>query len=218
MGERPRYVVVEGPIGVGKTTLARLFVKELGGRVVLERTKENPFLERFYEDRSKYAFQTQLFFLLERFQQQREIHQHDLFQQNIFSDYLFARDKIFASVNLDPNELSLYFRLFAMLSPRVLRPDLVVYLQATPEVLLERIHKRNNPYERPIDLAYLSELTQAYNRFFFTFEDTPLLVVNTKNLDFVERASDFANLVIEIEKTTEGTRYLTIGKGVSPFF
>ena len=218
MGERPRYVVVEGPIGVGKTTLTRLFVKEMGGRVVLERTKENPFLERFYEDRSKYAFQTQLFFLLERFQQQRDIHQHDLFQQNIFSDYLFARDKIFASVNLDPNELSLYFRLFDMLSPRVLPPDLVVYLQATPEVLLERIHKRNNPYERPIDLAYLSELTQAFNRFFFSYEDTPLLVVNMKDLDFVERASDFANLVIEIEKTREGTRYLTIGKGVSPFF
>src|SRR5438477_12589515 len=152
-----RYIAVEGPIGVGKTTLTRALAKRFSGRTIFEVVEENPFLASFYQDRNKFAFQTQLFFLLSRFKQQQELHQQDLFNQLTVSDYLFAKDRIFASITLDPNELSLYERIYQMLGPRVMKPDLVIYLQARLEVLLARIKKRGREFERKFDADYLAE-------------------------------------------------------------
>src|SRR5437588_3518878 len=157
-----RYICVEGPIGVGKTTLTRALAKRFGGRTVFEVVEENPFLASFYQDRAKYAFQTQLFFLLSRFRQQQELFQQDLFNQITVSDYLFAKDRIFASITLDPHELSLYERVYEQISPRVLKPDLVIYLQARLDVLLARIKKRGRDFERKFDPDYLAELSRTY--------------------------------------------------------
>jgi deoxyguanosine kinase len=153
-----RYIVVEGPIGVGKTSLSNLLSERFRARRILEVVEENPFLSSFYTDRDKYAFQTQIFFLLSRFRQQQELFQQDLFNSVTVSDYLFAKDRIFACLTLDPNELSLYDRVFEALGPRVAKPDLVIYLQARLEVLLQRIKKRGREFERKFDPVYLEEL------------------------------------------------------------
>src|SRR5919197_5828787 len=179
--DRPRYIAIEGPIGAGKTTLANLLVERLGGRLVAEASAENPFLASFYDDRRKYAFQTQIFFLLSRFQQQQGLFQQDLFNQVTVADYLFAKDRIFAALNLDANELALYEQFYTLLGARTVRPDLVIYLQARTEVLLARIRKRGREFERRLEPAYLEALGKAYNDFFFHFDDVPLLVVNTSD-------------------------------------
>jgi deoxyguanosine kinase len=202
-----RYIVIEGPIGVGKTSLTRLLAKEFSGRSILEKPDENPFLPSFYRDRRKYAFQTQVFFLLNRFQQQVEIAQLDLFNQTTFCDYLFAKDRIFASLTLDENELALYEKIFDLLIGRIPQPDMVIFLQAKPEVLLQRIKVRNVAYEREIDLDYLRKITEAYNYFFFHYEQSPLLVVNTSEIDFVNRKEDFNQLTREIKGMGQGTSY-----------
>jgi deoxyguanosine kinase len=167
--ERARYIVVEGPIGVGKTTLASALAERLGGRLVPEAVEENPFLAGFYQDRRKHALQAQLFFLLSRFQQQQDLFQQDLFSQVTVADYLFAKDRIFASLTLDPNELALYARVWDLLGPRVVKPDLVVYLQARLDVLLARIRKRGRDFERHLDAGYLDSLCKAYGDFFFHY-------------------------------------------------
>jgi deoxyadenosine/deoxycytidine kinase len=202
-----RYVVIEGPIGVGKTSLAKLLAKEFDARCILEKPEENPFLPHFYQERKKYAFQTQIFFLLNRFQQQKEIAQLDLFNQVTLCDYIFAKDRIFASITLDDHELALYEQIFGLLNVQIPTPDLVIFLQARPEVLIHRIKSRNVSYEKEIDLEYLKTLTDAYNYFFFHYDESPLLVVNTSEIDFVNHKEDFSQLVREIKQMKKGTAY-----------
>ena len=199
--------MVEGPIGVGKTSLTRALAKRFGARSVFEIVEENPFLASFYQDRNKYAFQTQLFFLLSRFKQQQELFQQDLFSQVTVSDYLFAKDRIFASITLDPNELALYERVYEHLGPRVMKPDLVIYLQARLDVLLARIRKRGREFERKFDGEYLAELSRTYNDFFHRYDETPLLVINTSDIDFVESEKDFEELIRAIGSIKAGTHY-----------
>ena len=202
-----RYIVIEGPIGVGKTSLAKRLSPEFKARCILESPEENPFLHKFYRDRKKYAFQTQLFFLLNRYQQQREVRQIDLFNQVTITDYLFAKDRIFAYLNLDENELALYQRIFSLLDARIPAPDLVIFLQAKPETLLARIRVRDIEYEKEIDIEYLRALSQAYNSFFFHYEESPLLVVDTSEIDFVNREEDLKSLIREVRSMKRGTWY-----------
>jgi deoxyguanosine kinase len=204
---KQRYIVVEGPIGVGKTALTRALAKRFAARSVFEIVEENPFLASFYQDRNKYAFQTQLFFLLSRFKQQQELFQQELFSQATVSDYLFAKDRIFASITLDPNELALYERVYEHLGPRVMKPDLVIYLQARLDVLLARIRKRGREFERKFDPEYLAELSRTYNDFFHRYEETPLLVINTSDIDFVESDRDFEELIRALGSIKAGTHY-----------
>ena len=200
----PRSIVVEGPIGVGKTTLARYLADELDARLLLE-PEENPFLDRFYSNQRKYAFQTQTFFLLSRYRQQEELAQPDLFRRSTISDYLFAKDRIFASLTLEENEFALYDRIYSLLDARVSRPDLVVYLQARPEVLMERI-RRKDP-KTLIAYPYLEELSTAYNQFFFRYSESALLVVNTSEIDFESNEEDRESLIREIKAARRGVQH-----------
>lgn len=207
-----RYIVVEGPIGVGKTTLARLLADEFTARTVLERVDENPFLSRFYEDPEKYAFPAQLFFLLTRYRQQQGVAQQELFRHNLLSDYLFAKDLLFAQVNLKTDELALYRQLFDLLDDRIPRPDLVVYLQARVDVLVSRLRKRARDYERHVTPEYLRRIAEAYQDFFFNYDETPLLVVNCSEIDFVAHSEDTADLLREIRGMGQGVQhYIPLG-------
>jgi deoxyguanosine kinase len=209
---RAKYIVVEGPIGVGKTSLAKLLAQEFQARTVFERVEDNPFLPKFYKARELYAFQNQTFFLLNRYQQQMELGQQDLFNQDTVADYLFAKDKIFAALTLSTEELNLYQQIYALLNTRVPKPDLVVYLQARPEVLYKRVKKRDKKYEHSVTFEYLSEVAQAYNQFFFHYDETPLLVVNTSGIDFVASSKDLADLIKEINNMGSGTQhYIPLG-------
>lgn len=205
--ENFRYIAIEGPIGVGKSSLAELLAKEFNGRTLIEEVDSNPFLPKFYEDIKKYAFQTQLFFLLSRYQQQKEMFQQQLFESAVISDYLFAKDRIFAYLNLDENELALYEQVYRLLDTRIPKPDLVIYLQASTGVLFERIEKRNKDYEKSVKEEYLENLIDAYNRYFFYYTDTPLLVVNTTEIDFVDNVADLSNLVKEIRAMRGGAQH-----------
>ncbi len=202
-----RYIVVEGPIGVGKSSLAGILAERFAARKVMEVVEENPFLSSFYGDRAKFAFQTQMFFLLSRFKQQQALFQQELFSSVTVSDYLFAKDRIFACLTLDQNELALYDRVFEALGPRVTRPDLVIYLQARLDVLLYRIKKRGREFERKFDAAYLEDLVKSYNEFFFHYSETPLLVINTSDIDFVNNEADLENLMTVIRKMKKGTQH-----------
>jgi deoxyguanosine kinase len=203
----PRYIVVEGPIGVGKTSLVDLLSERLGARKLLEIAEDNPFLPNFYKEPKRFAFQTQLWFLLNRFRQQQELAQFDLFRQILVADYLFAKDKIFAYLTLEDHELSLYERVQALLQVRVPAPDLVIFLQATTEALLQRIAIRGKGYEREMDRKYVEELNEAYTHFFFHYTASPLLVVNTSEIDFVNRREDFEDLIKKISETRAGMHY-----------
>ncbi|MBI3990160.1 MAG: deoxynucleoside kinase [candidate division NC10 bacterium] len=202
-----RYLVVEGPIGVGKTSLAEALADRLKGRRLLENPEGNPFLPLFYKDRWRYAFQTQLYFLLNRFRQQQELLQFELFTQSVVSDYLFAKDRIFAILNLDEQELGLYERLHPILEAQVPKPDLVLYLQASTDVLLERIALRGRSYEKEIERGYLEEVNAAYSHFFLHYQESPLLIVNTNELDFVKNQEDFEELLKRIAEVKAGTHY-----------
>ncbi len=197
---------------MGKTSLARMLSKDADARLILERPEQNPFLESFYKDPKQHAFQAQTFFLLSRFAQQQELMQQNLFAQNTISDYLFAKDRIFAYLNLQGEELSLYERIFSVLGGKIAKPDIVVFLQAKVDVLIERIRRRGKPYEVDISEEYLRRLVEAYNEYFFYYSETPLLVVNTSDIDFVRRPADFEDLVKEIKSTKKGTwHYIPLG-------
>lgn len=202
-----RFIAVEGVIGAGKTSLARMLSERLDARLNLEMVDDNPYLERFYQDRQELAFQTQMFFLLSRYRQLLGLGQLDLFAGRIVSDYLFAKDRIFANINLDDEDLRLYERVAEVLEERVPRPDLVVYLQASTEVLMRRIGWRGRSYEREMDPAYIQTLNEAYNYFFFHYQESPLLVVNCNELDFVRNQSHFEDLLERIVQPFTGTRY-----------
>lgn len=208
-----RYIAVEGPIGVGKTTLANKLAEDFKARLVLEEAEENPFLPNFYKDPKAYAFQTQVFFLLSRYRQQKEIEQQDLFQQATITDYILAKDRIFALLNLSPEEIDLYENLYRVLDARVRKPDLVIFLQASIDTLRDRIKKRGIPYEKSISGAYLEKLCQAYSQFFFSYDETPLLTVNCTEIDIVGQESDYKNLLKEIlnmRKSKKDKHYISI--------
>ncbi len=202
-----RSIAIEGNIGVGKTSLARLLVRRLGGRLVEERVEDNPFLERFYDDMGAYAFQTQLVFLMNRYRQQLALSQQDLFDDFTVMDYIFARDRIFANVNLTDDELALYDRIAGELEARIVRPDLVIYLQASSAVLYERILRRGRAYERTISREYLETLNDAFNHFFFNWRDGPLLVVNTDAMDFVGDERHLRDLVQRLAEPVIHTEF-----------
>jgi len=202
-----RYIAVEGVIGVGKSTLAKMLAEELKAELLLDDAMNNPFLVDFYKNPKRYAFSAQLYFLLTRYQQQQSLMAYDLFAQRIIADYSFARDRIFASVNLSPREAALYEKIIPLLNSSIPKPDLTIYLQASTPVLQERIRKRNYTFERSIDADYIQQLNDSFNYFFFHYEETPLLVVKTDDIDFVENRSDFENLVELIKKPVSGKKY-----------
>ncbi len=185
------FIVIEGVIGVGKTSLANKIRDRLDAKLILEQFDNNPFLEKFYSDRKRYAFQTQMFFLINRFKQQQELAQEDLFTNYIVGDYLFDKDRIFAYLNLSKDELNLYESIFPLLARSLRKPDLTVYLQASTDRLMYNIKARNRKVERALSRNYLDELSEAYNHYFFRYDNTPLLIVNATNLDFVHKEEDF---------------------------
>jgi deoxyadenosine/deoxycytidine kinase len=202
-----RFVVVEGPIGVGKTNLARRLAQSFGSELILEQTEENPFLERFYRNPRAAAFPTQLFFLFQRARQLQEFRQQDLFDPVRVSDYLLDKDRLFARVTLDDEEYALYEQVYAKLAIDAPRPDLVIYLQAPVDVLMERIARRGIRYEALIERSYLERIADTYARFFLHYDASPLLIVNTESLDLVSSAQDYELLFREIQRTRRGRQY-----------
>lgn len=192
------FIVIEGVIGVGKTSLAKKIRDRLDAKLILEQFDNNPFLEKFYSDRKRYAFQTQMFFLINRFKQQQELVQEELFTNYIVGDYLFDKDRIFAYLNLSKDELNLYESIYPLLSRSLRKPDLTVYLQASTERLMYNVKSRNRKVERALSRNYLDELSEAYNHFFFRYDSTPLLIVNATELDFVNKEDDFDLLFKQI--------------------
>ena len=179
------FIAIEGVIGAGKTSLANLIAKERNAKLVLEEFEDNPFLDKFYTDRERYAFQTQLTFLASRFQQQQNIYLKDLFQSSVISDYIFDKDRIFARINLNGDELALYDKIFQIMSFKAPKPDLVIYLQSSLDRLLHNIHKRGRSYEKDMDPDYLNELNEAYNHFFHHYNRSQLIIINASEIDFV---------------------------------
>ena len=209
--EPPRYaytyIAIEGAIGVGKTTLATFLADRLQARLILEEVEENPFLAQFYRDRRRTAFQAQLFFLLSRHRQQRELAQMDLFQRMVVSDYIFEKDRIFASINLNEHERTLYDHIVHLLDQHVVRPDLVVYLQASTDALMKRIHQRGRSYERSMEVEYIRTLNEAYNQFFFHYTMSSLLIVNASELNLVGDGKQLEHLLRQILRPFQGTKW-----------
>jgi deoxyguanosine kinase len=209
-----RYIALEGPIAVGKTALASVLAEESGARLIREPAEENPFLPRFYEDPERFGFTAQVSFLMERYRQQQDLRQIDLFQRATVTDYIFAKDRIFAELVLTNDEMALYERIYGLLDARVRKPDLVVFLDAKTEVLLKRLKRRKRPHESFIGRDYMERLVEAYRRFFHAYTDTPLLVVNTSDIDFVDNGGDRADLVREIGRMGQGVQhYVPLGSG-----
>ncbi len=196
--DSPIYIAVEGPIGVGKTTLVERLAERLSARIVLESFEDNPFLARFYEDPSRWAFSTQLFFLMSRFKQQQELMQADLFRPNILADYHLLKDRIFAQLTLVDEELALYERVYRSLATQILKPDVVIYLTAPLETLLSRIAHRGRDYEQSIDPGYLSDLSRAYQDFFARYHETPLLRIDNERLDYASDTPEAHAVVSDI--------------------
>lgn len=205
--QRPAYyIAIEGVIGVGKTSLAKILAQRLNARLVLEKFEDNPFLSDFYKDRDRYAFQTQIFFLLSRYRQQMELFQTELFHKNLVTDYLFIKDKLFAYLNLNEKELMLYDQMLNLLIRQIPKPDLVIYLQADTERLMQNITKRGRDFEKNMDEEYIEALNQMYNQFFFRYNETPLLIINTTDIDFVHNEDDLAEILKTIQTPPAGTK------------
>lgn len=201
-----KYIAVEGSIGVGKSSLVEALAQRFDSAKVME-SIENPFLADFYNDRPGAAFQAQLFFLLSRYRQLTDLSQQDLFSRLVIADYVFEKDKIFAYLNLTDDELLIYDKLFSLLEANVPRPDLVIYLQAGNDVLMERIRKRNRELEANLAEKYIAEVNRSYNHYFFHYDVTPLLVVNTSEIDFVNREEDLEDLIEQIRDMEKGVQY-----------
>ncbi|MBE0621065.1 MAG: deoxynucleoside kinase [Burkholderiales bacterium] len=210
--DKYRHIVVEGPIGVGKTSLARRLAEHLNAGLLLEQPEQNPFLARFYQDMQRYALPTQLFFLFQRFNQMRELTQIDMFSQVTVADFLLDKDPLFARVTLSNDEFHLYQQIYATLSPHAPQPDLVVYLQAQPETLVERVRRRGAEFEQPISESYIALVADAYNRFFYHHTGTPVLIVNSERLNFVDRPADFGLLLERIEAMRGQREYFNLGE------
>ncbi len=202
--EGPKYIAIEGVIGAGKTTLAKKLADKLSARLVLEEFEENPFLEKFYDDRKRHAFQTQMFFLINRFKQQEQFMQEDLFTEFVVSDYIFDKDQIFAYLNLSGEELKLYESIFPSLKRDLRQFDLVIFLQASVDRLIYNIKRRNRSIEKNLSRSYIRDLSEAYNNFFFKYNSTPLLIVNTTEIDFVNKEEDFEELYKQIFRKDRG--------------
>jgi len=202
-----RYIAIEGPIGVGKTALAKRLAENLSADLVLEEVEENPFLERFYRDGRSAALPAQMFFLFSRARQIEDLRQSDLFSSVRISDYLFTRDRLFAELNLDAEELKLYDQIADNLAVDAPVPDLVIYLQASVDALMQRLVRCNSSYDRYVDRAYLEKLTDAYARFFHAYDEGPLLIVNASQIDPVNNDADFEQLFQQIERTTGGRHF-----------
>jgi len=201
------FIAVEGVIGVGKTSLAELLAERLSARLIIEKFDENPFLDDFYRDPERYAFQTQLFFLLSRYRQQQEIRQMDVFHKLVISDYMFVKDRLFASLNLDEKEMSLYDAVANLLERNVVNPDLVIYLQADTDRLIQRITSRSRDFERNISREYIDALNQVYNEFFFRYQNSPLFIINTNDIDFVNNEDDLDEVIRYIRQPVSGTKF-----------
>jgi len=209
------HITIEGSIGVGKTSLAKLLSEEINAKLILEEFEENPFLSEFYKDSKRYAFQTQLFFLLSRYRQQDEFKQTNIFTKSIVSDYMFMKDRIFAALNLDDKEMTLYNSIANILEQNIVYPDLIIFLQSETERLMDNIKHRGRDYERSIDWNYIDSLNQMYNEYFFRYDKSPLLIINTNDIDFVKNKSDLAEILSIIRKPIQGTKYYNPSKSVN---
>ena len=203
----PRFIAVEGCIGAGKTSLVKLLGNQFDAQMVLEVDEENPFIDKFYQDRETFGFQTQIFFLLNRYNQYTGLAQRDLFSSVVLVDYLFQRDRLFAALNLKEQELKLYDQIYTLLSNKAPKPDLVIFLQASTEILRTRVDKRGREYEAFMDPDYLDAVNKSFNNFFFYYSDTPLLVINTNDIDFVEKKCDLEELIVKINSHRIGREY-----------
>jgi len=210
---KPKYIAIEGVIGAGKTSLARMLSEKISSKLVLEEFEKNPFLKDFYDDRKRYAFQTQMFFLINRYKQQQFLGQEELFSEFLVSDYIFDKDRIFAYLNLNGDELKLYESIFPLLQRDIRKPDLVVFLQSSVDRLMYNIKKRNRSIEVNISRDYITQLSEVYNNFFFKYNHTPLLIVNTTEIDFVNNKKDFEELSRQLFREDRGfLEYFNPGK------
>ena len=210
----PYHIAIEGTIGVGKTSLAKILGDRLDSKLVLEEFEENPFLVDFYKNSERYAFQTQLFFLLSRYRQQQQLQQTDLFSKTLVSDYMFVKDRIFAALNLDDKEMSLYNSVARILEKSVSLPDMVIFLQSDTDRLMENIKIRGREYEKMIDWKYIDVLNQMYNEYFFRYDASPLLIINTNDIDFVNNKNDLEEIIKFIRTPGDGTRYFNPLKSI----
>ena len=209
------HIVIEGTIGVGKTSLAHILSNELKAKLILEEFEDNPFLVDFYKDQKRYAFQAQLFFLLSRYRQQNEFQQTEIFTRSIVSDYMFMKDRIFAALNLDDKEMTLYNNVANILEKNIVYPDLIIFLQSETERLIENIKKRGRQYELNMDWNYIDSLNQMYNEFFFRYDKCSVLIINTNDIDFVNNKNDLKEIMDIIRKPIHGTKYFNPNKSIN---